>query len=45
MLREDKASYPGDSIAEHASAIWQDFDIALIMPEALLRPETVLVQN
>ena len=23
----------GDSIAEHASAIWQDFDIALIMPE------------
>ena len=33
MLREDKASFPGDSIAEHASAIWQDFDIALIMPE------------
>ena len=23
----------GDSIAEHASAIWQDFDVALIMPE------------
>ena len=23
----------GDSIAEHASAIWHDFDIALIMPE------------
>ena len=23
----------GDSIAEHASAIWQDFDSALIMPE------------
>ena len=23
----------GDSIAEHASATWQDFDVALIMPE------------
>ena len=23
----------GDGIAEHASAIWQDFDVALIMPE------------
>ena len=23
----------GDSIAEHASVIWQEFDVAMIMPE------------
>ena len=28
----------GDSIAEHASAIWQDFDVALNQARALLRP-------
>ena len=36
MLNEDKPLSPerrGDSIAEHASVTWQDFDVILIMPE------------
>ena len=33
MRQNIQSGAQGDSIAEHASVIWQEFDVAMIMPE------------